>query len=241
MPRARTKSTGERLLELVEAAIVVFSRQGYEKSQIADVAKEMGVSVGTVYNYVESKEALFDLVLRHTSKESPAWLDEIQVPVRTPKLETTLGFLKGIFGQKNKWPVLSAALKQKEAEDPRAELESIIRELYALMHGHRTGLRLLLKSALSFPGMTEIFVFGLRKRLLNALVKYINLRVAAGQFAKPKDTFATASVITQTVAWANLQRPHDPHLSKITDAAVEEAILELMVNGLLKRSDIPKS
>src|SRR5436309_8344704 len=60
MPR---KAPEERLDELVGAALRVFAVKGFRGAQMADVAAEMGVSQGTLYNYVESKEGLFSLCL----------------------------------------------------------------------------------------------------------------------------------------------------------------------------------
>ena len=54
----------DRLARLVECATQVFITQGYRRTQMADVAKALGVAKGTLYLYVESKEALFDLVVR---------------------------------------------------------------------------------------------------------------------------------------------------------------------------------
>lgn len=233
MPRLRADISGKRLRELMDAALVVFCRQGYERSQVADVAKAMGVAVGTVYLYVESKEALFDLVVRHTSSEDPAWLDRLEIPVQTPAPGSTVEFLRGVFGRKGQWPCLEAALKKECADDPRAELDGIVREQYRLMTRHRMGLLLLMRSALEFPGLSEVFVLGLRKRLLTHLERYINMRVKAGQFRQPKDTFATAAVLTQAIAWANLQRPFDPGLTVLDEEAVEDATVDMLVNSLI--------
>jgi len=54
MPRAIPK---DRFQDLVEAASAVFLEQGYRRTQIADVAARMGLAKGSVYTYVESKEA----------------------------------------------------------------------------------------------------------------------------------------------------------------------------------------
>src|SRR5690349_12071069 len=130
MPRLRADISGQRLRELVEAALVVFCRQGFERTQMADVARAMGKAVGTVYLYVQSKEALFDLVVRATATDDPAWLDSLEVPLPTPAAGSTVEFLHGVFGRKGQWPALEAALKRPRAEDPRAELEGIVREQY---------------------------------------------------------------------------------------------------------------
>ena len=234
MPRLRANISGRRLRELVEAALGVFCRQGYERSQVADVAKVMGVAAGTIYLYVEGKEALFDLVIRHTAEEDPEWLDDIEVPVPTPEPGSTLEFLRGVLGRKGQWPLLAAALQSPKAKDIRAELDGVVREQYRLMTRHRRGLMLLMRSALEFPGLADVFVLGLRKRLLDGLGKYLTARIAAGQIRPLADVAATAAVLTQTIVWANLQRPVDPGLSALSEDAVENATVDLIVSGLIQ-------
>ena len=233
MPKLRADISGKRLRELMEAGLKVFCRQGFERTQVADVARAMGVAVGTIYLYVESKEALFDLVVRHTGAENGEWLDELELPVPTPKAGATVEFLQGLFGRKGQWPALEAALKRERAEDPGAELEGVLREQYQLMLRHRMGLVLLMRSTLEFPGMTDVFIFGLRKKLLAYLERYIDMRIKAGQFREPKNRFATAAVLTQTIAWANLQRPFDPGFSEMDERTVEDATIETLVNGIV--------
>ena len=45
--------------EIMDAAISVFSKTGYHRTKIKDVADEAGVGKGTVYEYFDSKEDLF--------------------------------------------------------------------------------------------------------------------------------------------------------------------------------------
>lgn len=44
---------------ILEIAGKHFHEFGYEKTQIANIAKETNISVGTIYNFFESKEGLF--------------------------------------------------------------------------------------------------------------------------------------------------------------------------------------
>ncbi|MDB5104953.1 MAG: TetR/AcrR family transcriptional regulator [Fibrobacteres bacterium] len=74
-PRSRPPSglkwerkAGERPDALFEAALEVFSRQGYRASRLEDVASAAGVSKGTVYNYFENKEDLLKKALEHKIK-----------------------------------------------------------------------------------------------------------------------------------------------------------------------------
>jgi AcrR family transcriptional regulator len=54
----------DRPRELVAAALQLFSERGFAATRLDDVAAATGVSKGTVYLYFESKERLFEAVVR---------------------------------------------------------------------------------------------------------------------------------------------------------------------------------
>ena len=54
-----TKEPEERKQEILDTAMRLFYEKGYEKTSIADIAKEIGVAQGLCYRYFPSKEALF--------------------------------------------------------------------------------------------------------------------------------------------------------------------------------------
>jgi AcrR family transcriptional regulator len=45
----------QRETQILEAALAVFSRRGYDKATVPDIAREAGIAVGTIYNYFPSK------------------------------------------------------------------------------------------------------------------------------------------------------------------------------------------
>jgi AcrR family transcriptional regulator len=59
-PTVRGRRTRQRLLD---AAAVVFERDGYLDAKILDITVEAGVSSGTFYTYFASKEAIFTAVI----------------------------------------------------------------------------------------------------------------------------------------------------------------------------------
>lgn len=50
--------------EIVDAALRLFVEHGFAATRLEDVARKAGVSKGTVYLYFDSKEALFEAVVR---------------------------------------------------------------------------------------------------------------------------------------------------------------------------------
>lgn len=56
--------SAEHRQAILEAATHVFSRFGFRKASIDDIAKRAGIGKGTVYLHFDSKEALFATVVR---------------------------------------------------------------------------------------------------------------------------------------------------------------------------------
>lgn len=54
------KDTETRKQEILYGALRVFSKKGYDKTSISDIAKEIGISQGLCYRYYKSKEEIYD-------------------------------------------------------------------------------------------------------------------------------------------------------------------------------------
>lgn len=61
-PRRRRKEA--RPQEMTQAALALFVSKGYAATRLEDIARLAGVSKGTLYLYFDSKEALFEAVIR---------------------------------------------------------------------------------------------------------------------------------------------------------------------------------
>src|SRR5438270_9639088 len=109
-----------RLRELVRCATEVFIEQGYKGAQMEDVAKALGVAKGTLYVYVESKEALFDLVARCADREE-VFIEIPQLPIRTPKRGATIAYLRQRLAESQTLPPLNKALARTRGASPTGE------------------------------------------------------------------------------------------------------------------------
>ncbi|MFZ5630550.1 MAG: TetR/AcrR family transcriptional regulator [Spirochaetota bacterium] len=58
--------------ELLEKSAGTFSRHNYADVSMRDIAKDIGVSTGTLYHYFPSKEELFCALFLHTAQSSAA-------------------------------------------------------------------------------------------------------------------------------------------------------------------------
>jgi AcrR family transcriptional regulator len=64
MPRVLQDYKIRAKKRIIEAAITVFAKKGFHQAKMTDIAKEVGVSKGTLYQYFKSKEDLFEAVVQ---------------------------------------------------------------------------------------------------------------------------------------------------------------------------------
>src|SRR6185503_7216559 len=116
----------DRLSRLVEVATSVFIEQGFRHTRMDDVADALGVAKGTLYLYVESKEALFDLVCR--SADAP-FETLPTLPLRTPASGATVRYIGERFAVGQVMPALVEALVGGNSL-ARDEIGAIVGDIY---------------------------------------------------------------------------------------------------------------
>lgn len=71
-----TGSREEKQTDIIKAAIRVFSEHGFDGAKMEYIAKEAGIGKGTIYEYFESKDRLFEEILKFSVEEFRLGLKE---------------------------------------------------------------------------------------------------------------------------------------------------------------------
>ena len=222
----------DRFDDLIRAATSVFLEQGYRRTQVADVAARMGVSKGSVYTYVESKEALFDQVLRHADRPGAIELPE-SLPVPTPAPGATLDVVRTRLAEEGALPSLAAALSRARVADVRVELEALLGELYDALARHRTAIELLDRCAPDYPELAKVWYRGGREGALALLARYLGARARGGALRRFEDRAVVARIVLETlVVWA-VHRHWDPAPQAVDEAAARRTVLDFVTSALL--------
>jgi AcrR family transcriptional regulator len=233
--RARRRPLPEdRLEDLIAAAAAVFSRRGYRRTQMADVAREMGVSPGNLYNYVEGKDALFHLVLRRGLGERPGEQPP-ELPVTGASVEVTANWVARRLDFVSDFPELEAAFARTHPSDPRGELEAVVGELYDALARLRLGADVLERSTEDLPELARIFA-GRRRELFARYERYLIQRAGEGSL-RVEHPQAVAHLLVELCSWAARRRPHDPDATEISDAVARQAVCRFAANALLPPSE----
>jgi AcrR family transcriptional regulator len=224
----------ERLPELIAAAVRVFTREGYRSARMSDVAAEMGLSEAAIYRYVESKEGLFVLAIRHALLLEDLPVGEL--PLAPASLAATVTEARAFIAEVVPFGTLAEALSSPadppDRGDTAAELDKILRELFELEARTKEAADMLERSARELPEMADLLNAGIRGPVLAALTEYLGGRVRAGTLRPTPDTAATARLVLETLTWFARHRFSDPAGAAIPAELAQDTAVDALVHAL---------
>ncbi len=214
--------------DLVECATKVFIRQGYRRTQMEDVARELGVAKGTLYLYVASKEALFFAALVGAIPGPVEWAPT-DYPIQSPDSDTLLGWIRESIDDAVSLPTLRDALQQPEVEHPRDELRAILEELYDLLYANRIVIKLIDRCSVDFPELGKIWFSTARVQEFVTLMQYFDARIQAGHLRSVPDLPIATRIVLETLAFWAIHRHWDPSPQAFDSTSVKTSAVEILV------------
>jgi len=216
--------------DLTQVGLMVFARAGFRDAQMADVARVMGIALGTLYTYVESKEALFGLVVDRAFIESP-WPD-IELPVRTLSPVELLLRTRLRMESLTALPRLEAAQRLHQSVDPRLELHDVLEEIWDLTLKTRLGADMIERSARDWPELSELYYSTIRRDLFSRLQTYFASLANTGQFRFIGDPRTIARTALETITFWTRHRYHDPDGLGASDAEARKTVVAFLVSAI---------
>ena len=95
MAARNQQNAAERRRQILDAAVAVFARQGFNQCRVSDIADEAGVAYGLVYHYFRSKDEVLDTLFLerwNVMLEVIADIDRQSIPARE-KLHAIASFI----------------------------------------------------------------------------------------------------------------------------------------------------
>ena len=229
MPRS---IPSERLNQLIEVASETFIAQGYRHTQMADVAKALGVAKGTLYGYVESKAALLDAAIRfadgHVALPGPA-----ELPLRTPAAGTTVRLLEERIAGEANGLVLLQALRAAERRDSCAELSEVLVDFYRRAARNRFAIKLADRCSAEYPDLAVVWFGRGRWAQHELLIQYMHARIELGCMRPLPNVPIAARTVLETIAFWAVHRHWDPSPQTIDEDSVQDAVVDFLVRSLI--------
>ncbi len=220
--------------DLLACATRVFIAQGYRRTQMADVAEAMGVAKGTLYLYVESKQALFAAALRYSDGQPPA-VSDLDLPIPTPKRGSLRREIRERLDRESVPPALLRATRRRGVQNVRGELESILRELFATSSHHRTAIKLIDRCGTDHPDLGDLFFAAGRGTQLDLLTRYLDARIRGGWLRPVPDLALAARFVIETIATWAVHIHWDPAPQSMEPGDAEDTAVHFLLAALLRK------
>jgi AcrR family transcriptional regulator len=226
----------ERFGQLVATATKTFIARGYRQTQMADVAEALGVAKGTVYGYVESKEALFDAAVRYADGHSTL-PSQGELPLRTPAAGVTVAYIRERIAAEASAMLLLQVVSGKSPErDAQSEFAAVLSDLYRCIARNRLSLKLIDRCAADYPELARVWFGEGRGAQQQLLVALLERRAAEQRLRHVDNADVVARTILEVIAFWALHRHFAPGPPAFDDAAAESAIIDFIVHGLRQQA-----
>src|SRR5487761_652555 len=236
------RSAHQRFPEVIAAAVRVFARDGYRSARMSDVAREVGISEAALYRYVDGKEGLFVLAIRHALLLEPLPGQDDpggEFPLTAPSLAEMICQAREFVAAEVPFGALAEALRPDDPADPgdpgdpAGELQLIIRELFTLEEQTARAADMIERSARELPELADLLNTGLRRPVLDALTRYLDHRAKVGKLRQTPDTAATARLVLATLSWFARHRQSDPYGAAIPPGLAQETAVDALLHALV--------
>jgi AcrR family transcriptional regulator len=230
MPRVIEK---ERVSQLAEVAARIFIERGYRRTQVADVAEALGVAKGTLYGYVTSKEALFDLAVRHADR--PEGAPEVsELPLQTPQAGATVAYVRErLVRETADMTLVRVARGELQFDEPKEELRAIVSDLYRRLARNRQVVKLIDRCAHDYPELARAWLGDGRSVQVELLAAVLTRGMEVGRYQRQERPDLVARTVIEMVAFWALHRHFDVAPPVTDDETAERALIALLAGGLV--------
>ncbi len=207
-----------KFLAIIKGAGRAFGQYGFARTQMADIAVEADVALGTLYRYTPSKDVLFYLVLLHGAGASDA---EVAAAASCADVSAILeSFVMGLGTAAN----IQEALERARRSD--TPIIDFIGDMYDAVDSIHVALRVLDRSGREWPDVADLFNRELRAPVLQITEQFLSEPALTHAVRRVPDVVATGRLILETIAWMAMHRRFSAGTENISDSNARIAVLD---------------
>jgi len=188
------------------------------------------MSTGSLFTYVESKEALFYLVFVHGFGQWPQSLPAL--PLATPGPRETIGLIERGLAE-IPMPRFEAALGVDEPADAAEELRQIVEERYAVIERYWPAIAVIERCASEMPELEAVYFGRARPGYYADLGCYLERRAAAGLLRAMPNSTVAARVVIESLSWFAWHRLEGRDATTYDDETVRRTVIEFVCAALI--------
>ena len=200
------KAVENRENDILFAAIKIFSEKGYNAATTSEIAKEAGVSEGTIFRYYRSKKELLEKMIVTSAKK----ISDIVVKERLKKI-----------------------IEENEGKKSEEILKAIIIDRIDLVEKNKDIFKVVLTELQYHPELRESLIQNMVYAGKDILVKFIENGILKDEFKNINILIALRSLVGMIITYI-IQSTFFPDLIKLDKEKQVEEIVNIFLYGIAK-------
>jgi AcrR family transcriptional regulator len=199
----------DRLPKLLDAAAAAFVEHGFQRTQMDDIAERLGVSKGTIYRAVDSKEILFAAVIAWADTPDDLPTNGVAATHDVAAVASAVATeLAGAVASLELASIVADRKRLRSANTFGDEIERVTIGLHEMMRGRRTAIMVLDRCAAEIPHLAAVWFGDGRYALVDLWHDYLTQRSA--HLTQNVDPTILARTIVEIVTTWAVKMPWDP-------------------------------
>ena len=192
-----------RMRLIFDSASHLFINKGYARTQMKDIAKEIGLSTGMLYVYFTGKRDILNFLLKGTIE--PAFVTrEFELPIRSELFDSLAHEIMEAFEQNTK--MFSAHLD----DITNYPLEQMLSDAFDIISKYGTGCLLIEKNPDDLGKLTGYYK-EYRQEFYNQVLAYITQYMQSGTFRQVEHPQYVTHLIIETLSWWGMHITNDAY------------------------------
>lgn len=213
-----------RLKLFYDAGSHLFINKGFARTQIKDIAKEIGLSTGMLYQYFTSKRDILSFILKCTIDPSVLERD-YEFPITSCLFKNLDDEIKAAFEANQ--AQLGTHLTDQAEGYPMAEMLS---DAYDVISKYGVGCLIIEHNTEDLEELAGYYR-DYRLRYYEQVKRYVEIYIKKGEFRKREDISYTTRAIVEIMAWWGMHIMNDAF--DIDDTITKEKAKEICMDVLL--------
>lgn len=217
----------ENRLELIyDAASQLFINKGFARTQIRDIAKEIGLSTGMIYQYFSGKKDILSFILKGTI--DPGFFErELHFPIDSSVFDNLDDEIMETF-EKNQ-ENFDSHLKDNAEDYSLAEMLS---DAFGIVSKYSVSCLIIEHNEADLRDLS-FYYRDYRKRYFSQVQQYIKLFIEKDEFREVDNLFYTTRAVVESIAWWGMHIKYDAFEkdSTISMQQAKDICLDLLLHA----------
>ncbi len=218
-----------RLYDIVTAAGRLLVLKGYHQTQISDIAKDTGISTGSIYNLFVSKKAIFQFVLASIFDENFILKDRV-----FPIAEMDTQVLEKQIVERFESSMIDIFQNHSAQGQKDPSFHDVLSKAFDFISKYGTGLLIFERNTSDWQELCKVY-YERRKTFIEAFEKCVDQYIQKGEIRHLEQPEHHTRLIIETLSWWGMHVKFAYSGIHVDTADAKKVVMDALTHAYIKQ------